>query len=127
MKNIKKKDYDLIKQALKRNEPMELVVDHPAMKPTCNNCYFHVPKPTDSYCANCGQKIDWSGVFDDYPNDHFWQNEDGVFHGQIDYFYDKYYFAHSVYELADEDPIEILEKTEVLEIDGKKYYVYRGI
>ena len=45
-------DYDLLKQALKRNIPL---LRHGNDCPTCGFDFEY----RDNYCGNCGQKIDW--------------------------------------------------------------------
>jgi hypothetical protein len=52
-------EFELLKQALQRNEPMKLVTHGPGQKPTCDNCYNHEPNSYDNYCSNCGQALDW--------------------------------------------------------------------
>jgi rRNA maturation protein Nop10 len=67
-KNIKSisKYYDLLKQALKRNEPMKLKTKRVKVSiddyriddycPTCDEELY----TTSNYCPHCGQKLDWS-------------------------------------------------------------------
>jgi hypothetical protein len=67
-KNIKSigKYYDLLKQALKRNEPMKLKTKRVKVSiddyriddycPTCDEELY----ATSNYCPYCGQKLDWS-------------------------------------------------------------------
>ncbi len=56
------KDYDLLKQALKRNEPMK--IDSPNYYGfgyfKCPKCKDIVVEEYDNYCRECGQKLDWS-------------------------------------------------------------------
>lgn len=61
------KDYDLLKQALKRNEPMTIIFTRITNditgdfwdEPTCPKCKSLVIYG-DKYCRECGQKLDWS-------------------------------------------------------------------
>ena len=60
-----KDDFQLIEQALKRNEPMKvkkvLICDDPMIiVHHCPNCDEELFKTDISYCPNCGQKLDWS-------------------------------------------------------------------
>ena len=59
------KDYDLLKQALKRNEPMKIKRERISLgrgwyrfEQRCPICNFETNK--GEYCLHCGQKLDWS-------------------------------------------------------------------
>ena len=59
-KNIKSigKYYDLLKQALKRNEPMK--PNYGGRFPQCPVCKRLLHSIWQKYCDNCAQAIDWS-------------------------------------------------------------------
>ena len=58
-KNIKSigKYYDLLKQALKRNEPMK--PNYGGRFPQCPVCKRLLHSIWQKYCDNCAQAIDW--------------------------------------------------------------------
>ena len=61
-----KDDFQLIEQALKRNEPIKLKTNNVQVSidgyridyycPTCDEELY----TTSNYCPHCGQKLDWS-------------------------------------------------------------------
>ena len=59
-----KKHFDIIEQALKRNEPMK--VDLETILSIRNSFFYNCPKCGKplrryyNYCPDCGQKLDWS-------------------------------------------------------------------
>ena len=58
-----KKHFDIIEQALKRNEPMkvELVKHYVGFGYyKCPKCEKTIIEADYNYCPDCGQKLDWS-------------------------------------------------------------------
>lgn len=64
--NLKLAQWDILEQALKRNEPMKLKTKRVKVSiddyriddycPTCDEELY----ATSNYCPHCGQKLDWS-------------------------------------------------------------------
>lgn len=55
-------DYNIVKQALKRNEPMKRIlhqsVNEKYPELLCPSCFVS-NDPLNHYCPKCGQKLDW--------------------------------------------------------------------
>lgn len=64
-----KDDFQLVEQALKRNEPMKVamgMIDYIgrfSFEPVCPICGQRLTMyETEKYCPNCGQKLDWRDI-----------------------------------------------------------------
>ena len=54
-------DYEIVKQALKRNEPMKVdLITECDWFYNCPNCKGYNVMERSSYCPDCGQCLDWS-------------------------------------------------------------------
>ena len=63
--NLKLAQWDILEQALKRNEPMKVDLETKDVLPN-SGTYYDCPKCDKvigkhyNYCPYCGQKLDWS-------------------------------------------------------------------
>ena len=62
-------DYDLLKQSLKRNDPMKVLEpqenEHEGILAKCPNCKNHIYYDNYedfNFCIRCGQKLDWGDL-----------------------------------------------------------------
>ena len=57
-------EYEIVKQALKRNEPMKVLISNNTgmFSGKCGNCgkLFYKRDGRLNFCYSCGQKLDWS-------------------------------------------------------------------